>query len=314
MNRRIRTLATATCLFLVVFGASAAIAQESRGSIAGLVTDSSGGALPGVTVNIVNNGTNAMSSQVTNESGQYTALFLQPGTYTVSVELSGFQKKEHQNIQVHVAERVVARRDAVPRRCIRVRPRRRREPAARERPRDDRPGDRQQADQRDPAGGWNRLRIDAPDSRCVVRTVVCAAAADGQRQPPRHDDHGDDQQRVHHRRIEQRRVGSTRRHSAAVGRHRGIQGRDRGLRRADRPHGGRSRQPRAEERHEPVSRRRVVLQPRRFALREPLGIQSKRIRKISARLQPLQRHHRRADFQEQDVLHVLLREAAGRHG
>ena len=33
-------------------------------------------------------------------------MFLQPGTYTVSVELSGFQKKEHQNIQVHVGERV----------------------------------------------------------------------------------------------------------------------------------------------------------------------------------------------------------------
>ncbi len=106
MTRRVRALAT-VAVFMIAFGIGAMSAQESRGSIAGLVTDSSGGALPGVTVNIVNNGTNALSSQVTNESGQYTALFLQPGTYTVSVELSGFQKKEHQNIQVHVGERIV---------------------------------------------------------------------------------------------------------------------------------------------------------------------------------------------------------------
>ena len=96
----------AVAIFTVAFGMGAAVAQESRGSIAGLVADSSGGALPGVTITIVNNGTNAMVTQTTNSAGQYTALFLQPGTYTVSVELSGFQKREHQNIQVHVGERV----------------------------------------------------------------------------------------------------------------------------------------------------------------------------------------------------------------
>ena len=104
MHHAVRLLAAT--VFFVACASGSAVAQESRGSIAGLVVDSSGGALPGVTVTIVNNGTNAMSTQVTNESGQYTALFLQPGTYNVLVELSGFQRKEHQNIQVHVGERV----------------------------------------------------------------------------------------------------------------------------------------------------------------------------------------------------------------
>ena len=81
-------------LLFVVLGGGVAMAQESRGSIAGLVADSSGGALPGVTVTIVNTGTNATVTQVTNSTGQYSVLFLLPGTYTVSVELSGFQKKE----------------------------------------------------------------------------------------------------------------------------------------------------------------------------------------------------------------------------
>lgn len=97
-------------LVLLVMGLTgsreAALAQESRGSIAGLVLDSSGGVLPGVTVTIRNNGTNATAVQTTNESGQYAAVLLQPGSYTVTVELSGFQKREYTNVQVHVGERV----------------------------------------------------------------------------------------------------------------------------------------------------------------------------------------------------------------
>ena len=60
MTRLMRfTLALLACG--LVFGFRPAAAQESRGSIAGLVVDSSGGALPGVTVTIMNNGTNADS-------------------------------------------------------------------------------------------------------------------------------------------------------------------------------------------------------------------------------------------------------------
>ena len=105
MTRLMRfTLALLACGLIV--GARTAVAQESRGSIAGLVVDSSGGALPGVTVTIRNTGTNATVVQTTNEAGQYTAVLLLPGTYAVTVELSGFQKREYQSVQVHVGERV----------------------------------------------------------------------------------------------------------------------------------------------------------------------------------------------------------------
>ena len=90
----------------VLFGSAPAGAQESRGSISGLVVDSSDAALPGVTVTIRNNGTNATVVQTTNSTGQYTAVLLLPGAYTVTIELSGFQKREYQNVQVHVGERV----------------------------------------------------------------------------------------------------------------------------------------------------------------------------------------------------------------
>ena len=52
-------LGIAGVICAVALYGSAAFAQESRGSIAGLIVDSSGGALPGVTVTIVNSGTNA---------------------------------------------------------------------------------------------------------------------------------------------------------------------------------------------------------------------------------------------------------------
>ena len=44
--------------------------------------------------------------QTTNNAGQYTAVLLLPGAYNVTVELSGFQKREYQSVQVHVGERV----------------------------------------------------------------------------------------------------------------------------------------------------------------------------------------------------------------
>jgi hypothetical protein len=66
------TLAVLGCV--LVFGSPLG-AQESRGSLVGLVVDSSGGALPGVTVTIVNNGTNATVVQTTNSAGQYRPSF-----------------------------------------------------------------------------------------------------------------------------------------------------------------------------------------------------------------------------------------------
>ena len=101
-QRCVRVVGILCC---VVLTALSAFAQESRGSIAGLVLDTSGGALPGATVSVVNTGTNSRTMAVTNEAGQYAALFLLPGTYTVTVELSGFQTKEHTNVLVRVGER-----------------------------------------------------------------------------------------------------------------------------------------------------------------------------------------------------------------
>jgi hypothetical protein len=84
-----------------------AFAQESRGAIAGRVSDSGGAVLPGVTVTIVNVDTNGTTVIVTNDSGQYTALFLTPGTYSMTAELSGFRKSVNPKIPVRVGDKIV---------------------------------------------------------------------------------------------------------------------------------------------------------------------------------------------------------------
>jgi hypothetical protein len=83
-----------------------AAAQDFRGSIAGRVSDSSGGALPGVTVTGTNTATNTTTTAVTNEIGDYHLLYLTAGTYTVSAELNGFKKRTESNVAVRVGDRV----------------------------------------------------------------------------------------------------------------------------------------------------------------------------------------------------------------
>jgi hypothetical protein len=71
---------------------SGAAAQESRGSIVGTITDTTGGVLPGVSVTVANTGTNVSQTVVTDGQGGYRVLYLIPGNYSITVELQGFKK------------------------------------------------------------------------------------------------------------------------------------------------------------------------------------------------------------------------------
>src|SRR5262249_53893927 len=85
-----------------------AVAQETRGSITGRVSDSGGLVLPGVSVTVTNVDTNVATTMVTNDSGQYNALYLTPGTYSVTAELTGFRKSVSPKVTVRVGDKVVA--------------------------------------------------------------------------------------------------------------------------------------------------------------------------------------------------------------
>jgi hypothetical protein len=97
-----------TCLFVVLATALAlpAAAQDFRGSITGRVLDQSGAALPGVVVTAINVATNVPSVSTSNSEGGYTILYLTPGMYRVSAELSGFKKLNRENVEVRVGDRI----------------------------------------------------------------------------------------------------------------------------------------------------------------------------------------------------------------
>jgi hypothetical protein len=95
---------------LLILAATAAPfgAQDIRGSIAGTVTDKSGGVLPGVTVTVTNAATRVSQVVVTDAKGLYRVLYLNPGAYTVEISLNGFKKVQRTGYEVRVGETLQA--------------------------------------------------------------------------------------------------------------------------------------------------------------------------------------------------------------
>src|SRR5690606_36442460 len=69
-------------------------------SIVGLVRDSSGAVIPGVSVTVTNRETGVARTVVTDAAGNYVVTSLVAGTYDVSAELSGFATAVRQNVPV----------------------------------------------------------------------------------------------------------------------------------------------------------------------------------------------------------------------
>ena len=89
---------------LLVFGLAINLSAQvsGRGSLSGLVTDSSGAAVPSASVTLTNTATGVVLQGQTSSSGLYSFLSLIPGTYRLEVSQSGFSKSVRDNITVSV--------------------------------------------------------------------------------------------------------------------------------------------------------------------------------------------------------------------
>jgi len=87
--------------------AAGAFAQTFQGSIRGLITDTDGGVLPGVSVTIENEDTGVTRTAVSNAVGEYVFANLQPATYTVRAELSGFAPFASEGLIVGISAALV---------------------------------------------------------------------------------------------------------------------------------------------------------------------------------------------------------------
>src|SRR5258706_7212477 len=93
----------------VVLGLYASLATGSfaqgEASIQGVVSDSSGGAIPGVAIRVKNVETGAERNQVTDESGRFEAAALAVGRYVVRAEKAGFRSEEKTGISLVLGQR-----------------------------------------------------------------------------------------------------------------------------------------------------------------------------------------------------------------
>src|SRR5262249_44907917 len=69
-----------------------AFAQGTTSRVTGVVTDNTGAAVAGATVTLTNEGTSAILTTQTGDSGVYVFDLIQPGKYTILVEKQGFKK------------------------------------------------------------------------------------------------------------------------------------------------------------------------------------------------------------------------------
>src|SRR4030095_2612863 len=91
---------------IIACGAAIGSAQEFRGSVTGRVIDNSGAAVPNAAVTITNTATNVPSSTTTNGDGNYPALSLAHGSYSLTVEAAAFKKAIRQNSEIRVGDKL----------------------------------------------------------------------------------------------------------------------------------------------------------------------------------------------------------------
>jgi hypothetical protein len=102
MNRLVRRgWLSALPLFAILAASQAGAQTVTTGAISGLVTDESGGVLPGATVEAVHEPTGTRYSAVTGTDGRFSFLNVRVGgPYVVTVKLSGFRDQRYSGLNV----------------------------------------------------------------------------------------------------------------------------------------------------------------------------------------------------------------------
>ena len=95
MRASISRLCVCFALFLV-----AGWSQESRGTIAGVVTDAQGAVIPGAKITVVQVGTGSTVNLTSGAAGDYLVPRLLPGEYSIAVQTVGFRGYKRDGLQL----------------------------------------------------------------------------------------------------------------------------------------------------------------------------------------------------------------------
>ena len=93
---------TAVALFL----AGVASGQSTFGSFLGTVHDPSGSVIGNCVVKVTNTGTSATRTIVTDQSGSYVLVNLEPGLYEITMEAPGFERATYLNLNLQARQTI----------------------------------------------------------------------------------------------------------------------------------------------------------------------------------------------------------------
>src|ERR1700759_701932 len=100
-----RSLAFVVAVLFLAVAPNRVPAQTSGvGNITGTVTDSSGASVPNATVVVLDTDTGVTRTVTTNADGSFTASFLQPGHYEVTLGGGAFGKVNRKNLVLTVGQ------------------------------------------------------------------------------------------------------------------------------------------------------------------------------------------------------------------
>jgi hypothetical protein len=97
-----RTWLLTAMLIVSLMGATSLMAQVLYGTLTGTVTDQSGAVVPNVIVTVISQDTRSVRTATTSGQGDYRVTNMLPGTYTISVQGTGFAGFTQKNVVVEV--------------------------------------------------------------------------------------------------------------------------------------------------------------------------------------------------------------------
>ncbi len=94
------------CALVLVLGLmpGTSLAQESRATLEGRVTDQHGGVIPKASFEVMSEDTGLRQLTVSNPAGLWSVRFLNPGAYQVTISAQGFKTAEQKGITLQVAD------------------------------------------------------------------------------------------------------------------------------------------------------------------------------------------------------------------
>src|ERR1041385_5287111 len=97
------------CVFAVLLAVSSAFAQSSAATIGGRVVDSTGAAIAGAEVHVINQVDRNTRTFTTTGTGDFLFPNLEPGIYTVTAKATGFKAIERKDVLLSAQDRLAIR-------------------------------------------------------------------------------------------------------------------------------------------------------------------------------------------------------------